>query len=53
MKAEEILKIINKCSTLNTNYQIKYVDPIDYGKLANMLEEAINYTHSCKPQGTV
>lgn len=49
MKAEEILKIINKCSTLNDNYQIKYVDPIDYSKLANMLEEAIAVTR-CSTQ---
>tara|TARA_R110000796_G_scaffold214204_1_gene330207 strand:+ start:1333 stop:1563 length:231 start_codon:yes stop_codon:yes gene_type:complete len=42
MKSEEILKLINKCSTLNENYQIKYIDPTDYSKLANMLEEAID-----------
>lgn len=53
MKAEEILKIINKCSTLNENYQIKYVDPIDYSKLANMLEEAINVMHCCETLPTI
>ena len=47
MKKQEILDIIMKCSTYNTNGGVKYVDHIDYDKLVNTLQEAINYTHSC------
>ena len=45
MKKQEILDIIMKCSTYNTNGGVKYVDHIDYDKLVNTLQEAINYTH--------
>jgi hypothetical protein len=45
METNEILNILNKHSKLDERYQIKYISPSDYSKLANEIEEAINYCY--------
>jgi hypothetical protein len=47
MKKEDLIKIVEKCSTFDIDGGIKYVDVLDYGKLVDNILEAINYTHCC------